>query len=265
MMRTILAFICVAIILLAGLFFIGGNFNNFQMIKRPQPKFQGDILTEFIRTVPPQKQASSGGIMPEPPREALKKAEEFARSMVTNEVKIEYSFDESFEKGGGDKYSYRLNISVAANPFRWRIDFSGPPNNFTENFINDGEKYYVCDSEQKFCNEFSSLTDPGFSTPLPVTEFLNNFLDPLQLKKLLPGVKQAQIKEDDRVIAGLSSRCQKATDEIGTVEICLGKESGIPLSIYVDRGTNLGQHTIEAQKVSLSPLAPDTFTPPYPT
>lgn len=263
-MRIPLILIGILLALAVGLFFLGSNFKNFQILKRPQPKSQGDLLTEFIRTIPLKKQASSAGIMPPPPREAMKKAEEFARLIVTKEVKIEYSFDENFERGGGDKYSYSGNIFIGINPFRWRIDFSGPPNNFTENFINDGKKYYVCDSESKFCNEFSSLTDPTFSTPLPVTRFLNDFLDPLQLKKLLPGAKQTQIKEEARMIAGLSSQCKKATDGAGAIEICLAKESNIPLFIHVDRGVNLGYHTIEAQKVSLSSLAPDIFTPPYP-
>lgn len=264
-MRLLIILISLVIILLAGLLLAGGSFKNFQIPRKPQPASQGDLLAEFIRTIPPQNQTSSGGIMPEPPRENMKKTEDFVRPMVTGEAKIEYSFDENFERGGGDKYTYPLTVFVAPNPFRWRIDFSVPQKNFTENFINDGKKYYICDSESKFCSEFSSLTDPAFSTPLPITEFLNDFLDPLQLKKLLPGAKQTQIKEETRIIAGLSSQCKKATDEAGTVEICLAKESNLPLSIHVDRGANLGYHTIEAKTVSFSPLLPDTFTPPYPT
>lgn len=262
-MRVLIVLISLVIILLAGLLLAGGNFRDFQVLKKPQPKSQGDLITEFVRTVPSQEQTSSDGIMPEPPREAMKKTEEFVRSMVTREVKIDYSFDESFEKGGGDKYSYSGNIFIGVNPFRWRIDFFVPSKNFTENFINDGKNYYVCDSEQKLCSQFSSLTDPDFFTPLPVTEFLNDFLEPMQLKKLLPGAKQTQMKEENRTIAGLSSQCKKATDEAGTIEICLAKESNLPLFIHIDRGANLGYHTIEAKNVSFSPLPPGTFTPPY--
>lgn len=264
-MRALIALTSLVVILLAGLLLAGGNFKDFQVLKKPQPKSQGDFISEFIRTIPPQKQTSSAGIMPEPPREAMKKTEEFARSIVAKEAKIEYSFDENFERGGGDKYSYSGNIFIGINPFRWRIDFSVPQKNFTENFINDGKNYYVCDSESKFCSQFSSLTDSTFSTPLPVTEFLNDFLDPLQLKKLLPGTKQVEIKQEVRIIAGLSSQCKKATDGAGTIEICLAKESSLPLFIHLDRGATLGYHTLEAKTVSFSPLSPDTFTPPYPT
>lgn len=239
------------------------------LVNRPlgklgEKKSKQSPLGAFATTLKDVRPSSQEGIVANPPREALKKVEQFVKGIVIKDGKADYLFTEYL---GENQYNHRVSLYVSANPFRWRADFSTPPVNGQSIYIQDGSKYYVCSSyspEDKGCSVLPSLDDLG--TPIPLTEYLNSLLDPLQLKKFIPGTQESQeatFENTVKTIATKSTNCVKGIDKYGEVEFCMDQESGMPLLISTLK-TKLSRYVLGAQSVDSSPLSADVFSPPYP-
>jgi hypothetical protein len=229
--------------------------------KLGEKKSDQSLLGAFATTLKDVKPSSQEGIVADPPREALKRVEQFVKGIVTKDGRADYQFTEYL---GENQYNHRISLYVSATPFRWRVDFSTPSVNTQSIYIQDGSKYYACssDPEDKGCSILSSLDDLG--TPIPLTEYLNSLVDPVQLKKFISGTREsreATFENTVKTIVTKSTDCVRGTDEYGEVEFCIDQESGMPLLISLK--TKLRRYILEAQAVDSSPLSADVFSPPY--
>lgn len=254
--KVILFFLIALAIVIIGIILI-----NRPLGKLGEKKSDQSLLGAFAATLKGVKPSSQEGFVANPPRETLKKVEQFVKGMVTKDGRADYNFTEYL---GENQYNHRVSLYVSATPFRWRADFSTPSVNAESIYMQDGSKYYVCssDPEGKGCSILPSLD--YLTTPIPLTEYLNSLLDLLQLKKFIPGTqesREATFENTVKTIATKSTKCVKGVDKYGEVEFCIDQESGMPLLISLK--TKLSRYILEAQVVDSSPLSPDVFSPPY--
>lgn len=249
----------------------------FWITKIPQKKFGGkpttsSLLSEFVETIfRAYKSPMGGGILPEPPRALIKKTEVFLKEMIKSEIKVTYTFTDHLAESSSP---HSLVVYTAPNPFRWRVDFimnlkSGEYKNI---YLYDGSVYSTCSSGGNAplgCYRASeTFLENELQTPLPLTEFLNDILDPLTLKKLVPEVKakQAQIQKDTRIIAAYSADCQIVDDEYSILDFCFAKDANLLLHLDVKRKTSSGNilrhFTLTAQSVDFSPFPKEVFILP---
>mgnify|MGYP001619151174 CR=1 FL=1 len=253
-MKQVFPFRTIVVIALAALFFVVVvklSPLSFLLGGRLEQTKKSDI-SEFVGSLQNAKPSSQGGIAPQPPREAIKQVEKFISGQTIKDTGIDYRLTVNF---GKNKETYGLVVNAASNPFRWRIEFMDTKTNYQTIIINDGNTYYSCNSYQKICDKLLSLDE--LSLPIPFTNFLNAFLDPLQLKKFVNITPEITIK----TIAGKTADCLKGKDDKGEVEICTDQESGIPLLIVVKR--NLDEYSLEALKIDIAPLPANIFFPPH--
>lgn len=215
------------------------------------------LLEEFARAVPAKSQPSQGGFLPEPPKEALKKAEQFIKNRLKTEAKITYQLTEELGLENKEKYNYEVIAYVSPQPFKWRIDLNThiKEEDLRYIYMNNGDSYFVCNSESKTCTSFFSFSDPQFSTPLFLTNFLNTVLDPLQLKKFIGGTEESRQ-------AKIGSSCTSGADEYGTMEICIDQKTGLLLSM--DVRTKFRYYGLKSQRIETSIISSEVFSPPYP-
>lgn len=257
MVRKLSPFVLIIIIVLVG------TALTKQLIKSPGKTIPSVPFPQrFALLLKDTGPGAQNGIVADPPREALKKMEQYAKGFANIEGKAYYRF---LEYLGETPNEDRISLSVSSNPFRWRADFSIPSVKTQYVYIFDGNKYYSCFSGSRGskCSPLPSLDN--LSTPIPLTEFLNSLVDPLQLKKFIPGTtesSEATIERTERTILQKSADCTKGNDKYGEVEFCLDKGNGMLLSISLK--TKLRRYNIEATNVSDGPLEVNTFSPPYP-
>lgn len=244
------------------------------MQKKPESELPASsVLSEFVETVSrAYKPATGEGILPEPPRAQIKKAEGFLKGRVESEVKVTYTFTDYLSKSSSP---HSLVVYAAPDPFRWRVDFimnleSGEYKNI---YFYDGSAYSSCSANGNApldCYRTSqTFLEDELQTPLPLTEFLNDVLDPLTLKKFVPGAKeskQVQVQKDTRTIATYSADCQVVEDEYGILDFCTAKDTNLLLHLDVKRKTSSGSilrhFTLTAQSVDFSSLPQEVFTSP---
>lgn len=249
----------------------------FLITKMPQEKPESglpasSVLSEFVETVSRvSKPAIESGILPEPPRAQIKKAELFIKEIMESTVKIDYAFTDYVPE---TPLTHSLVVYAAPDPFRWRVDFimNLDKEEYKNIYLYDGQAYYSCNiigSEPIDCYRASeTFLEKELQTPLPLTEFLNDVLDPLTLKKLVPEIKanQAQVQKDTRTIATYSTDCKIVDDEYSTLDFCIAKDTNFLLHLDVKRKTSSGSilrhFTLTAQSVDFSPLSQEVFTLP---
>jgi hypothetical protein len=209
-------------------------------------------VNELIGSLEKTKPSSQGGIIPQPPREAIRLVEKFISLQEIRDTTINYRLSIDF---GTNQEIYDLVVSAASKPFRWRIEFIDPKTNYQTIFINNVNTYYTCNSYEKTCAK-SSLDEVNI--PLPLINFLNAFLDSLQLKKFVNKTPETTVK----TIAYKATDCLKASDEKQEVEVCTERNSGMILLIFLKR--KLDKYTLEGKKIDVATLSAETFSPPYP-
>jgi len=264
--------IVVILIVIVG----GSAFWTVQMSqKKPESKFPvSSVLSEFVETVSRVYKPSTGdgGILPEPPRAQIKKAEGYLKERVESTIKVTYAFiDYVLEP----PLTHSLVVYAAFDPFRWRADFfmNFEKGEYKSMYLYDGSAYSSCSTSKTAppdCYRASqTFLEKELQTPLPLNEFLNDVLDPLTLKKFVAETKeskQAQVQEDTRTIATFSADCKVVDDTYSTLDFCIAKDTNLLLHLDVKRKTSSGSilrhFTLTAQSVDFSPLPKEVFTSP---
>jgi hypothetical protein len=241
-------------------------------ISRPKvSEKKNSPLLDFVEgiSVAP-KPTSGGGILPEPPRARIKKAETLIKQKLKDNIKIEYALQDFASQ---PSTSYSLVVFAAPDPFRWRVDFlmNIKGKEYKEIYIFDGKTYFQCLSgEEEGCyKQTEQFLEKYLSLSLPLTQFLNWIFDDYTLVKFVPEIKQLNFKKETRTIASQQAKCKRVEDQHSILDFCLleGRDilTYLDIKIKTASGKILENFTLEAQKIDFSPISQPTFTPPLPS
>jgi hypothetical protein len=274
-MNSRFIFFGIIFLILAGLIFFSFKIPKGKV---PLPKiFPPEVsekklspLSDFVEgiSVAP-KLTGGGGILPEPPRARIKKAEALIKDKLKDNIKIEYTFKDFASQPSA---FYSLVVFAAPDPFRWRVDFlmNLKGKEYKELYIFDGKNYFQClsDEETSCSQQPEQFLEKYLFLPMPLTQFLNGILDDYTLVKFVPEIKQLSFKKETRTIASQQAECKIVEDQHSILDFCLlkGREilTYLDLKIKTASGEVLEHFTLEAQKIDFSPISQQTFTPPLP-
>jgi hypothetical protein len=219
------------------------------------------------------KPRGGGTVLPDLPREMIKKAEDIVEKQVENPVRAEYVFTSS-TSDYDSPFSFLLVLYAAPDPFRWRFDFVMDDIEEGDRYVNiytyDGINYRTCDLGVGRCTVAPDNFIEGYlTTPLNLTYLLNDFLEPISFKKLVPNTKEsrkASFEEYTETIIGYLGNCQIADDEYSIIEYCLNEEKDILLFLDLKTkwpsGGILRHQTLTLQDIEFSDLSGEVFTSP---
>lgn len=269
--KYVLIIVIVAAIAVGSVFWI-----TMKSQEKPE-KPAGDLsiysFSDFVKKISRIPKATTGdGIMPDPPRAMMKEAERFAEMQVKNPVKIDYAFTSD---AANPSASFSLALYATPNPFRWRVDFimNLKDGEYKNVYLYDGSTYRTCRAEAnaqlKCSTEPQDFLEKYITTPLILTDFLNDFFEPLSLKKLVPDTEEsrkANFQKYTKTVAGYPGNCQVTDDEYSTLDFCLAEDENLLLYLNLKKksrsGTIFGHYTLTAQNVDSSTLPQEVFVSP---
>ncbi len=241
---------------------------NFTHLKNPSKVYS---FNDFVKKIGEMKNVKGRGVFPDPPRAIMKEAEKFLKSQVKNSIKINYSFTTSISD---DRSAFNLIFYSTPDPFRWRIDFimRFKDGEYKNSYFYDGSNYYSCivepNTKANCYVEQKDFIEKHMSTPLVFTDFLNDFLDPLSLKKLVGevnGIRERNSKKYSKTIASYLGDCQIAEDQYSIIDFCINREKNILLFIDLKRKANSGKiikhYSLTAEEIDFSQIFENLFTP----
>lgn len=224
-------------------------------VEQVVPVKQQSFILSFVDSVSKaHKSTDTGGILPDPPREQLKKAEEVVAKQIESPVKIVYSLTDYLPS---PPLTHTLVLYAVPNPFMWRTDFimNLDDGKHQNTYAYNGSNYLNCsadgDEPLECFDAPDTFLEKYLSTPLPLTEFLNYALDPQTLKKLITKAG----KEYSQTIASFPADCRIVTDQYNKVDFCFAK--AYPnLLLYLDFEVYARRFTLRGESADFSPSFP---------